>query len=521
MFFGRRSPTRQNRMDGHMTTSRSINSLTLAFTFALATGCAGARGGMATSPVPSSEIAQLRRLVDSLVGDTLFRSALWGILIVDPERGDTLYAHNAGKLFIPASNQKILISSVALKQLGPDFRFTTTLGTTGPIADGVVQGDLVVTGTGDPTVSDHMAGDAMTPLRAIADSLAARGVRRVSGALVRSGDAFPGPAVGTTWPWGSLDSPSFAGVDELTFNEGLTRLIVRAGATEGQPANVTTAPARTFPRVTLQARTVAPRPPTEQPVARRGRGGLRARPDSTDLSALVVDGEIAAGDSVVLTTTQRDPSLAYLYALREALADKGIAVDGGVSRAISPGAPNTLLCVMSPPLRDILGPFLKPSQNQIGEILLRALGKNGTGVGSPDSGARVVRDQVLAWGGNTDGLIVHDGSGLSRNDMVTPETLVKVLHAMRADTTFHLFYDAMPIAGVDGTIRTRMRDTPAMNNVHAKTGTLGGVRSLSGYVTTAGGRQLIFAMLANNFVVNVREVERVQDAIAVRLATMP
>ena len=504
-----------------MTTSRSTICLTLAFSLALVSGCASARGGIAARPVPSSEIDQLRRLADSLVADTLFRSALWGILIVDPQRGDTLYSHNAGKLFIPASNQKILISSVALKQLGPDFRFTTTLGTTGPIADGVVQGDLVVTGTGDPTVSDHMAGDAMTPLRAIADSLAARGVRRVTGAIVRSGDAFPGPAVGTTWPWGSLDSPSFAGVDELSFNEGLTRLVVRAGATEGASPTVTTGPARTFPRVTLQARTVAPRPQTEQPVGRRGRGGLRARPDSTDLSTIVIEGEIAAGDSVVITTTQREPSIAYLHALREALAEKGITVDGGVSRAVSPAASTMLVCLSSAPLRDILGPFLKPSQNQIGEILIRALGKNGTGVGSPDSGARVVRDQVIAWGGNADGLIVHDGSGLSRNDMVTPETLVKVLNAMRSDTTFQIFYDAMPIAGVDGTIRTRMRDTPAMNNLRAKTGTLGGVRSLSGYVTTAGGRQLIFAMLANNFVVNVREVERVQDAIAVKLATMP
>ena len=520
MFFGRRSPTGQNRMDENMTTSRSTACLTLALSLALATGCAGVRGAT-TAPVPASEVSEIRRLADSLVADTMFRSAMWGILIVDPQRGDTLYGHNAGKLFIPASNQKILISSVALKQLGPDYRFTTTLGTTGPVTDGVVQGDLVITGTGDPTMSDHMAGDAMTPLRAIADSLAARGVRRITGALARSGDAFPGPAVGTSWPWGSLDSPSFAGVDELTFNEGLTRLVVRAGATEGQPASVTTGPARTFPRVTLQARTVAPRPQTEQLGPRRGRGGLRARPDSTDPSSIVVEGEIAAGDSVIITTTQREPSIAYLHALREALADKGIVVDGGVSRAVSPGASNTLLCVLSAPLREILGPFLKPSQNQIGEILLRALGKNGTGVGSPDSGARVVRDQVLAWGGNADGLIVHDGSGLSRNDMVTPETLVKVLSAMRSDTAFHVFYDAMPIAGVDGTIRTRMRDTPAMNNVRAKTGTLGGVRSLSGYVTTAGGRQLIFSMLANNFVVNVREIERVQDALAVKLATLP
>jgi D-alanyl-D-alanine carboxypeptidase/D-alanyl-D-alanine-endopeptidase (penicillin-binding protein 4) len=115
---------------------------------------------------------------------------------------------------------------------------------------------------------------------------------------------------------------------------------------------------------------------------------------------------------------------------------------------------------------------------------------------------------------------VRDGSGLSRSDVVTPETLVKIFAAMRSDTAFRVFYDALPIAGVDGTIRGRMRDTPAMGNVHAKTGTLDMVRSLSGYVTTADDRLLIFSMIANNWTVSVREVERVQDAIAVRLAQM-
>jgi D-alanyl-D-alanine carboxypeptidase/D-alanyl-D-alanine-endopeptidase (penicillin-binding protein 4) len=164
--------------------------------------------------------------------------------------------------------------------------------------------------------------------------------------------------------------------------------------------------------------------------------------------------------------------------------------------------------------------FLKPSQNAIGEILLRTLGSVKTGVGSPDSGARVIRSQLLEWGALPDGFVVRDGSGLSRSDVVTPETLVKIFAAMRSDTAFRVFYDALPIAGVDGTIRGRMRDTPAMGNVHAKTGTLDMVRSLSGYVTTADDRLLIFSMIANNWTVSVREVERVQDAIAVRLAQM-
>lgn len=494
------------------TATRSLALLTAIG--ALTSGCASAR----TSSRPTPQVAELRHLADSLVSDPMFRSAMWGILVVDPERRDTLYKHNAGKLLIPASNQKVLIGGVALKLLGADFRYVTTVGSTAPIVDGVLAGDLVVTGSGDPSVSDRMAGDAMAPMRAIADSLAARGLMRVSGGIVRGGDAFPGAAVGFGWPWNSLESASYAGVDELNFNEGITRLVVRGGPTIGDVPLVTSSPARTFPRLRVLARTAHPTPS----VNRRGggRSSIRARPDSSDLALIIVDGEIAPGDSTTITITQRDPSAAYLTALKEALLARGIAVDGHATPWGVVSSSQPLLSVASPPLKEILGHFLKPSQNAIGEILLRTLGSAKTGVGTPDSGARVVRTQLMEWGALPDGFIVRDGSGLSRSDMVTPETLVTIFAAMRTDPDFRVFYDALPIAGVDGTIRGRMRDTPAMGNVHAKTGTLDMVRSLSGYVTSADGRLLIFSMMANNWTVPVREIERVQDAIAVKLSQM-
>lgn len=477
-------------------------------------GCASAR----PSTRPTPQVAEFRHLADSLVSDPMFRSAMWGILIVDPESRDTLYQHNAGKLLIPASNQKVLIGSVALRLLGADFRYVTTVGSTAPIVDGVLSGDLVVTGSGDPSVSDRMAGDAMTPLRAIADSLAARGLTRVSGGIVRGGDAFPGAAVGFGWPWNSLESASYAGVDELNFNEGITRLVVRGGLTLGDVPTVSSLPARTFPRIRVLARTAHPTPSALP--RRGGRSSIRARPDSSDLALIILDGEIAPGDSATITITQRDPSVAYLTALKEALVARGIAVDGNASSWGIVTTSQPLVAISSPPLQEMLGHFLKPSQNAIGEILLRTLGSVRTGVGTPDSGARVVRTQLLEWGALPDGFIVRDGSGLSRSDMVTPATLVTIFDAMRRDSVFRVFYDALPIAGVDGTIRGRMRDTPAMGNVHAKTGTLDMVRSLSGYVTTADGRLLLFSMLANNWTVPVREIERVQDAIAVRLSQM-
>jgi len=451
-----------------------------------------------------------------MVREPQFRSAQFGILVVDPRRGDTLVSHNAGKLFIPASNQKILTGAVALERLGRNYRFATTIGTSGPVVDGEVRGHLVVAGLGDPSVSDRMSKNAMTPLRAIADSLVARGIRRVTGSLAASGDAFPDATLGYGWSYDDLDFAYSAGVDELYFNEGFARVVVHAGPDAGAPPSARTIPATTVPRPRVWARTT-PRATSDS--ARRAARRLTIRQDSTDAATVIVEGSISVGDSTVLTITHRDPGLAYRLALLEALSEKGIVVEGGtIPERVDTVYP--LFSTLSPTLAEILPAFEKPSQNQIGEILLKSIGRAVTGVGRADSGARVVRDQLLAWGAHRDGFVVRDGSGLARQNVVTPETIVTVLDAMRRHPDFAVFYESLPIAGVDGTISGRMKGTPAERNVHAKTGTLDMVRSLSGYVTTADGDLLLFSVLCNNWTVNVREVERVQDTLAARLAAL-
>jgi D-alanyl-D-alanine carboxypeptidase/D-alanyl-D-alanine-endopeptidase (penicillin-binding protein 4) len=242
---------------------------------------------------------------------------------------------------------------------------------------------------------------------------------------------------------------------------------------------------------------------------------------------LVVTGTIAVGDSTTLTIAHRDPAAAYLAAAAQALEERGIVLDRGVGiLAVNPlTAPlpggarlDPLFTLLSPPLRDVLPALEKPSQNQIAEALLKTLGAERTGVGRADSGRRVIESQLVAWGADPEGFAVRDGSGLSRHNYVSPETIVRVLDAMRRDPAFAVFYDALPVAGVDGTIAGRMRGTPAQGNVRAKTGFVDKARSLSGYVTSADGELLIFSLLCNNWTTPVRAVERVQDEIAVRLA---
>ncbi|MEK6611389.1 MAG: D-alanyl-D-alanine carboxypeptidase/D-alanyl-D-alanine-endopeptidase [Gemmatimonadota bacterium] len=484
-------------------------------------------------PSPALTRAVLRASIDSLVADPMFRNSHLGLLVVEPVTGDTIYSHNAGKLFMPASNQKLLTGSTALVQLGAGYRFTTAFLSSSPVTDGVLRGDLVVAGRGDPSVSDAMMGDAMLPLRAAAESLYSRGVREIAGFVVKGGNAFPDTTIGA-WDWQNLDTPSGAAVDELMFNEGFARVTVYGGDLPGDAVRVRTAPARTVPNIAVDFVTTDPATVPAGPARPGGAGGTRgggARSGAvravTDLRGTLpvvhLAGWVAPRDSVVTRVTLREPASAWLQAFAEALASRGIMVRGGIVRspdATLAGQP-VLFTLSSPTLGEILPKFLKPSQNQIGEILLRTLGLERAGAGTADSGRRVVERQMIAFGADSDGVVVRDGSGLSRHDYVTPEAIVKLLDAMRKRDDFKVFYDALPIGGVDGTIANRMRNTPAQGNVHAKTGTVDKSHSLSGYVTTADGRLLLFSFQHNNYTTSNQQVERVQDWIAAKLAGHP
>lgn len=505
-------------------------------------GVAACAGGVAPGrvPAPITPTTAFGFAVDSLLADPKWSTAQWGVLVVDPTTGDTLYSRNAGKLFLPASNEKIITGAVALARLGPEYRWRTVLAVRGGASvharEGTLPGDLFVIGSGDPTVSDAMQrGGALAPLRGLADSLWARGVRRITGDVVARADGgsgvFPEGPWKFGWEWDDLDTPSGAGVTELLFNEGVARVTVIGGAQAGAPVRVVVQPtARALPLVVSPSmHTVAAGAPTQPPEAAW----------DYDTSHYVLRGTMTVGDSAVIELGIHDPRRAYAGALRDALEARGIAVGGTAVEPVrvsgdsitcsdgrcEPAVPrvslDTLAVLTSPPLGDVLPAMEKPSQNQIAEALFLTLGREGTGVGSGDSARRVVGEQLRAWGVEPEhAAVVRDGSGLSRHDYVTPTALVRVLDAVRRLPTFRLFYDALPVAGVDGTLGTRLRGTLAAGRVHAKTGSIDRARSLSGYATTAAGRFLIFSLLCNNYTVPTPEVTRVQDAIVLRMAAL-
>jgi D-alanyl-D-alanine carboxypeptidase/D-alanyl-D-alanine-endopeptidase (penicillin-binding protein 4) len=379
-----------------------------------------------------------------------------------------------------------------------------------------------VIGRGDPSMSNSMRTDVMQAMRAIPDSLRAHDVRYVSGRLQRAGDVFPDAWHGFGWGWDDFDFGYSAGVDELYFNEGFFQITLK-GTREGARASTSVKPDIGFPSMRALVTTV------RKPDSVRAADGtmqlprLRGPQASMDSASNVVTvtGQIYAGDSTTLDVAYRDPGLAYLYALRKTLADQALTIEGGLDPRLprdTSATIDTLFVLKSPPLKEILPPLEKPSQNQIAEILFKTLGLEKTGVGTADSGRAVVERQMAAWGIGPTSFAVRDGSGLSRHDYIAPDAIVRVLDAMRRSPNFAVFREALPIAGVDGSIANRMRGTAAAGNVHAKTGFVDKARSLSGYVTTANGRLLIFSLLCNNWTTTSREVDQVADAIAVRLA---
>ncbi len=478
-------------------------------------GCAArAPVRVGSNHAPSDARGELVADLERIFSDPNFAAAQWGVEVVSLDRGETLYEHNAHSLYMPASNNKLLTSAAALVRLGPDFHFETVVSAEGEIADGVLKGNLIVTGSGDPSLAPRFhSGDAYSVFKEWAGRLKEDGIRQIDGDIVGDDRAFPEPSLGDSWEWDDLPYGYAAPVTALQFNENLETVEIAPAATAGSPASFAVGPLPDYLAVDFRVltgpegsepRIVAQRAETGESVAIRGTVPLK-------------------GESVAQTLAVRYPTLFYLRALKQTLQREGVEVGHcnlrraeGVSGAAS--SAKVLWTHSSPPLVEILKPLLKVSQNLYAETLTRALGLKVKREGTFSGGREIVAETLRLMAIEKGTYLYADGSGLSRRNLITADLLVRIFKFMYRHKYFPQFYDALPVAGVDGTIFARMKGTKAENNVHAKTGTIAYVRSLSGYIRTADGEMLAFSMIANNFLASSRAAEYVQDAAAVRLA---
>jgi D-alanyl-D-alanine carboxypeptidase/D-alanyl-D-alanine-endopeptidase (penicillin-binding protein 4) len=492
--------------------------------------------------VTTKTLPELQASISEILRKPELSQATIGVKVASLDTGKVLFEENAIKLLRPASNMKLYTVATALDRLSPDYHYVTSVyASARPDAAGVVRGDLTIYGRGDPSLAARFNnGDYFKGINDLANRIVAAGVKRVEGDLVGDESYFSGPQYGSGWEWEDLTWYYGAEISALTTNDNSLDLFVKPGSEVGSKGVITTGPPD--PLLTIVNKVITG--------ARGIRRDLTIQRDlGKDL--LTVSGNIAIDDGGYTGGVAiSHPALLFVYLLRDSLAQKGVSftgksrTTGGDGQALltpgtivissTNGSANTkqeaakteIASLQSPPLSVIAAHTLKPSQNLYTELILRTLGKavpqQTTSANrfqtTEDAGLSVVKTFLRDAGVVPESLVLSDGSGLSRNDMVTADATVQLLTFMSKHRYGDVFRAALPIAGVDGTLRNRMKGTVAENNLRAKTGSLSSAASLSGYVTSAAGENLVFSVIVNNYPEDV-EARGVPDAIGVLLAS--
>lgn len=460
----------------------------------------------AQSPA-STSAAELARKIDEAIEGSDFAAARWGVYVMSLRDRRVIYARDAARPFTPASNMKVYTTAVALDTLGADYRWRTSVyADKEPDQRGTIAGDLVLYGRGAPDFASNTKKDSSDQLAQLADELYKRGLRRVEGNLIGDESYFRGEPLGDGWLWNDIQWYFGAEVSALTINSNEATVTITPGKPD-EAADVKFEKDDSYLHLTNDARTSA-----------RGSsltiGVTRGLSDNN----LRVWGDFpATGKSYSVRVSVHQPALWAATLFRQALNARGITVEGQTrtrDARVSPDEQfNTeraveLASVTSKSLGEIARATNKYSINLNAELILRTLGRERRDLapdpdpvkmrirGDDQAGLSVVRLWLERAQIQTAGLSLHDGSGLSRLDIVTPEATARLLAAVAQTPSAEIFRDSLPVAGRDGTLSGRLGITGG--RVQAKTGTLSYNNSLSGYVVAADDEPYAFSIICND-----------------------
>ena len=468
--------------------------------FILFAGCAGT--GIATRP--DTPLEALRYDIDRVLADSVFTPTRASVMIVSLDRGDTLYERDSKMLMRPASNMKLLTTSTALKILGTGYVFHTSVFADSLTPDGTVNGNLYLRGMGDPDLTIYDLDTLSRQMKSI-------GIKKVTGNIVADASYFDDLSWGEGWMWDDEPYSFQASISALSVNKNCVKVTVIPGFLPGDPVQASFEPQTSYVTLLNTARTVADTAIEPLKVTRLFKDRL---------NVILVQGEIVAKpDTVEELVTVWRPELYAATLFREILSRDSILVGGQPTIGITP--PSTIeLAIHRWPIDTMMVNLNKESDNLSAENTLKLISVARGGIpGSARHGLTQVKEILSTFGIDTTSFYVVDGSGVSHYNLITADLLVKLLRGMsQQPELFPLFYQSLPIAGVDGTLKTRMRNSPATGNLRAKTGSISGVSSLSGYVTTRDGERLAFSMLMQNFILPSRHYRNAQDAIGILLA---
>jgi serine-type D-Ala-D-Ala carboxypeptidase/endopeptidase (penicillin-binding protein 4) len=464
-------------------------------------------------PPPPSALrnSELQHTIDTILAAPALDRGTWGVLVRSLANDQTLYTLNAHKLMMPASTQKILTLAVAADQLGWDFSYRTSVFTIGKIEDGVLKGDLLIVGFGDPITFDDWGGSASSRFAEWADVLKRIGIQKIEGRIIGDDSAFDDEGLGAGWAWDDLAASYATSVGALQFNQNTAQLVITPSV-PGEPAHIQVTPEAAHLTVLNRTTTGTGSPLTVRPI-----------PHSPTIE---LEGAIPpSSERVLRNVSVPNPTIYFVNAVRDGLIRNGIEVDGPAVDIDDLPAPlnraNAVIDVeaLSNGLAGVGVPMMKMSQNLYAETLLKTIGLRISGVGSTAAGRAVLDSTLASWGVAAGEALEVDGSGLSRYNLVTPDALATVLrHVYQDERLRDSFIGTLPRAGVDGTLGDRMKGTAAADNVRAKTGSLSNARSVAGYVRTADGEPLAFVVMANNYGAPPKVIDDATDAILVALA---
>ncbi len=473
------------------------------------------------SPRPLQTLTDLQTGIRRVLQNPLLQRGQVGVKIASLETGAVVFAQNDEKYLMPASNMKAFTMAAALDRLTPDFRFVTSVfAANKPDSSGTIHGDVSIYGRGDPTFAASLNdGDYYKAINALADKIAAAGLKRIEGNLIGDESYFTGDPLGSTWEWDDLQWYYGAGVSALTINDNAVDVQVLPGGKPGAPCVVKILPLNSLFTVINSCSTANAGAKRELEVTKR-----------LSTNILEIRGKMPANDAKGFSgaIAVEKPAEMFLYLLKTALAQKGVTITGQnkiigardiAFLAVASSFPGVEIARLeSQPLSYVAAKTLKPSQNLYTELVLRALGeqagdKTDLKKTSAERGLEVVQKFLAEAGIASDAIVQFDGSGLSRHNLITPAATIQLYTFMSKHRFASAFQAALPIGGVDGTLKSRFLNSPAANNVRAKTGTIDQVSSLSGYLTTASGERLVFSILTNNLPDSTLRRQTIDDII--------